>query len=627
MRFYRLQMKKGSKGATVAERFLNMNRITADLDYAGDGFDNLTPSDVIMVHTGAYPLALVRVKNKVLENELAEGSFGVDYNIDIIGWYSDLDEITSTQINLYGFCPPTGTFSAINQGNSTFNKIITWYNIIQQKSNMQDKIEILKHKNQIILQGPPGTGKTRLAKQIASALTTPKEIDFQNIQSLIKVGLVISSSSNRTEYKVTKVEKDSLDYFRKSTNNYGKLFFQDICKAFKDKIWLNQKISNGSDTYSAAFAKHIFENFASDKVKIVQFHPSYSYEDFVRGISVTSENGVVTYNTENRTLASFASDALKNQINSEKDQTDLAREVLIELKIKAYSEYLSGLLEDPINWTDSELQLTPSIRITNIEDSAFKFVGSEWYDRLKFDQIKKMLLLGLKSAEEIKNTPGFQKTVYHRTTYYLKVINNIRAKFPEVDEIPSQTTIKESLKNYVLIIDEINRANLPSVLGELIYALEYRDEAVSSLYSIEEDSILILPRNLYIIGTMNTSDRSVGHIDYAIRRRFAFVDVLPEILNIENFQKETFKKVAGLFIKNFDQYELNPKVVLVNSDCLNDEFRPEDVWLGHSYFISEDEDFAIRKKYEIIPILKEYVKDGILKDTDETRKIIGDLVQ
>ncbi len=337
---------------------------------------------------------------------------------------------------------------------------------------MQDKIEILKHKNQIILQGPPGTGKTRLAKQIASALTTPKEIDCQNIQSLIKVGLVISSSSNRTEYKVTKVEKDSLDYFRKSTNNYGKLFFQDICKAFKDKIWLNQKISNGSDTYSAAFAKHIFENFASDKVKIVQFHPSYSYEDFVRGISVTSENGVVTYNTENRTLASFASDALKNQINSEKDQTDLACEVLIELKIKAYSEYLSGLLEDPSNLTDSELQLTPSIRITNIEDSAFKFVGSEWYDRLKFDQIKKMLLLGLKSAEEIKNTPGFLKTVYHRTTYYLKVINNIRAKFPEVDEIPSQTTIKESLKNYVLehkVILQIDMLFLLTRLTEVMF--------------------------------------------------------------------------------------------------------------------------------------------------------------
>lgn len=84
MRFYRLQMKAGSQGATVANRFLDINRITADLDYSGDGFARLTPSDVIMVHTGAYPLALVHVINKVPEDQLAEGSFGVDYNIEII---------------------------------------------------------------------------------------------------------------------------------------------------------------------------------------------------------------------------------------------------------------------------------------------------------------------------------------------------------------------------------------------------------------------------------------------------------------------------------------------------------------------------------------------------------------
>ena len=80
-------------------------------------------------------------------------------------------------------------------------------------------------------------------------------------------------------------------------------------------------------------------------------------------------------------------------------------------------------------------------------------------------------------------------------------------------------------EKFVLIIDEINRANLPAVLGELIYALEYRGEAVESMYAIDGDRKIILPENLYIIGTMNTADRSVGHIDYAIRRRFAFIDV------------------------------------------------------------------------------------------------------
>ena len=97
-------------------------------------------------------------------------------------------------------------------------------------------------------------------------------------------------------------------------------------------------------------------------------------------------------------------------------------------------------------------------------------------------------------------------------------------------------------------IDEINRANLSSVLGELIYALEYRGEAVESMYEVEGSNKIILPPNLYIIGTMNTADRSVSQIDYAIRRRFAFVDVLPKVLEETDeetkFDEVLFNKVA-----------------------------------------------------------------------------------
>lgn len=176
----------------------------------------------------------------------------------------------------------------------------------------------------------------------------------------------------------------------------------------------------------------------------------------------------------------------------------------------------------------------------------------------------------------------------------------------------------DSIENlpYVLIIDEINRANLPSVLGELIYALEYRDETVESMYAINEEHSIVIPSNLYIIGTMNTSDRSVSHIDYAIRRRFAFVDVLPKVLPMENFNVDSFKAISELFIKNFDEYVQNNNIELKKSDYLSEEFKPETFWLGHSYFIEPDGlDFALRMKYEIMPILKEYVKDGILKET------------
>ena len=73
---------------------------------------------------------------------------------------------------------------------------------------------------------------------------------------------------------------------------------------------------------------------------------------------------------------------------------------------------------------------------------------------------------------------------------------------------------------HVLIIDEINRANLSAVLGELLYGLEYRGEPVRTLYSVNGNSELTVPKNLYVIGTMNTADRSIGLLDYAVRRRF-----------------------------------------------------------------------------------------------------------
>jgi 5-methylcytosine-specific restriction endonuclease McrBC GTP-binding regulatory subunit McrB len=180
-------------------------------------------------------------------------------------------------------------------------------------------------------------------------------------------------------------------------------------------------------------------------------------------------------------------------------------------------------------------------------------------------------------------------------------------------------------KPYVLIIDEINRANLSSVLGELIYALEYRGQNFKSMYADENGNFeLKIPDNLFIIGTMNTADRSVGHIDYALRRRFAFYDVLPTCIETEDFEIELFEKVSKLFVK-----EIRSNVIeLLASEHLSLEFqdRPQDIWLGHSYFLKKPNvDFKLRIHYEIVPILQEYVKDGILNNTEEVKNIIKEI--
>lgn len=217
-------------------------------------------------------------------------------------------------------------------------------------------------------------------------------------------------------------------------------------------------------------------------------------------------------------------------------------------------------------------------------------------------------LLGLGENDSLEGNEQFKLIQFHPSYSYEDFVRGIIAetvdekiKYSVKDKILgsfAQEALKDKDKPYVLIIDEINRANLSAVLGELIYALEYRGEAVQSMYAIEGENNLILPPNLYIIGTMNTADRSVGHIDYAIRRRFAFVNILPKDLTNElgdQFKSELFAKVTNLFNSN-----------------LSPEFKKEEVQLGHSYFITKNTPIDIRWEYEIKPILLEYVKDGIL---------------
>lgn len=221
-------------------------------------------------------------------------------------------------------------------------------------------------------------------------------------------------------------------------------------------------------------------------------------------------------------------------------------------------------------------------------------------------------LLGLGENDSLEGNEQFKLIQFHPSYSYEDFVRGIIAetvdekiKYSVKDKILgsfAQEALKDKDKTYVLVIDEINRANLSAVLGELIYALEYRGEAVQSMYAIDRENNLILPPNLYIIGTMNTADRSVGHIDYAIRRRFAFVNVLPKELE-KDFHKELFRAVGELFISNYDEYISNPDIELKRALTLSNEFKSEDVWLGHSYFITKNTPIDIRWEYEIKPIL------------------------
>lgn len=365
----------------------------------------------------------------------------------------------------------------------------------------------------------------------------------------------------------------------------------------------------------------------SDQFKLIQFHPAYTYEDFVRGIVVETDNGQAKYTTRNKLLGEFVEKSFNNYINSNKTleilQKERSNEELLELFKTQKEESLS----------DGKLPIigTTKAKIKQVDEIGFRYFTPDGsgLNTLSFKNIIALMnaFPNTLTNKDIKNKSAELKLgIYSHETYYRQIIEDMRKEGVTEAVIPQ---IKEELKYYVLIIDEINRANLPAVLGELIYALEYRGEKVESMYAVDGDNGLIIPPNLYIIGTMNTADRSVGQIDYAIRRRFGFVDMLPKVLTDPGFDVDLFKTVSTFFIKNVDDYINNPdNTSLEKSEFLSDEFLPEDVWIGHSYFIMDHHNRDIRLNYEIKPLLREYLKDGILKDSvegEKTRALINNL--
>ncbi len=144
----------------------------------------------------------------------------------------------------------------------------------------------------------------------------------------------------------------------------------------------------------------------------------------------------------------------------------------------------------------------------------------------------------------------------------------------------------------LLIIDEINRANLSNVLGPVFYLFEYQSGKRKVSLKIGDKEISSLPENLHVIATMNTADRSLAVVDFALRRRFAWYTLRPHILPGRSFDKDTFTKFADIFYKYATDEELN--------------LQP-----GHSYFTDKSQ-MKDRMVYELMPLIKEYLAEGYL---------------
>lgn len=270
--------------------------------------------------------------------------------------------------------------------------------------------------------------------------------------------------------------------------------------------------------------------------------------------------------------------------------------------------------------------------------------------------------------DEIEKEKGIIKLVqFHPSYSYFDFVEGIEVRkdgFKLRDKVFkafAESAAKDKNNNYVLIIDEINRANIASVFGELLYALEYRGKTINT--SLGE---LTVPDNLYIIGTMNTADVLVSEIDYAVRRRFDFKKVFSkfpngnfrltnktrELNDIEYSVCEDYIKVKGQKYNfsdwnyddndNIGSYKVDEKWFISNlynrvridiTKSVARGVNVEDIMPGVSYFLvnnaensengtcnPDPEHLQYKIDYEIIPLLIEYAKNGLFSKRNKIYK-------
>lgn len=223
-------------------------------------------------------------------------------------------------------------------------------------------------------------------------------------------------------------------------------------------------------------------------------------------------------------------------------------------------------------------------------------------------------LIGTRKDENIETVQFHQSYSYEdfiqgirpTTTGEFKVRNCIFYNFCEKAK-------EHTEESFVFIIDEINRGNLSKIFGELMTLIEYDKRspryALKLTYSYEDSQRFYVPENVYIIGCMNTADRSIAIVDYALRRRFAFCDVEPEF-------GETFKNYLGTALNKDFVDEICTKVNRVNDIIRKSSSLGKGLEIGHSYFCqlssvdNEQEWWKSICKYELFPYLREICFDN-----------------
>ena len=418
------------------------------------------------------------------------------------------------------------------------------------------------------------------------------------------------------EYQGKKGTRQTINWDRNSERiNLYKSILNGTYRKNIEKVVMNKNIDDYLDklkksknlilrgapgTGKTYLAKEIAKELTGgneDQIEFVQFHPSYDYTDFVEGLRpILGDDGQINFGLQDGIFKKFCQKAKEAQKTGGQDNFDESWDL--------YLEY--------VNSRDEKEYLTKFSYLT---------VNSRNNFNINYETKAKGTVLTKSYVYELYKDEKYLKKPFYRNQGK-KVLETLKKRFGLKDYI-SPTEIKTD-KNFIFIIDEINRGEISKIFGELFFSIdpEYRGErgSVSTQYANlhETDEKFYIPENVYIIGTMNDIDRSVDTFDFAMRRRFRFVEVTAES-QVAMLDKELdiHAEEAKLRLRNLN-------AAIENVQELNSHYH-----IGPSYFLKlKDVDFD----YELLwsdylkPLLEDYLRGSYEEaETLDTLKRAFDL--
>lgn len=357
------------------------------------------------------------------------------------------------------------------------------------------------------------------------------------------------------------------------------------------------------------------------QVEFIQFHPSYDYSDFVEGLRPRiNDDGSMGFELKDGIFKSFVSRARRNYENSQKPKAIVEKETSVQESMKNFFDNIELGVDEFKTLTGN------SFYVSSIDDNFIHITipGNDVVNKLVLSvgEIKQMLESGL-TFNRVKDITNFfnKQFASQAYSYEFVILKAIQSNKIHTKQLSVET---ESLKKYIFIIDEINRGEISKIFGELFYSIDpgYRGKSgeIATQYSNLQlgNEKFYIPENLYIIGTMNDIDRSVDSFDFAMRRRFRFIEIKADATSgmLDGLKSNRLDDAANELLPE----EAINRMTALNEAILEVEDLNENYQIGASYFLKlKNLTFDELWTDCLRPLLQEYVQ-GLYDEEGKMKK-------